>query len=141
MVLMLQDECSESGTKPAMGMSAHGEIARDQPGRPGALCVVPPFGQSTGTGYPWTKRLRRGMGERSGAVLQTGRNRPPENSGLIPLSLLRAVRQLAAYYRVSPDQLAQRDVEDFLMPEQAFPPSHPGAFPVQAPERAPETWA
>jgi len=27
-----------------------------------------------------------GWGERSGAVLRTGRNRPPENSGLIPLS-------------------------------------------------------
>ena len=27
------------------------------------------------------------------------------------------------------------------MPEQAFPPSHLGALPVQAPERAPETWA
>jgi integrase/recombinase XerD len=28
---------------------------------------------------------------------------------------LRAVRQLAAYYMVSPDQLAERDVEDFLL--------------------------
>ena len=27
---------------------------------------------------------------------------------------LRAVRQLTAYYRVSPDQLTPRDVEDFL---------------------------
>jgi integrase/recombinase XerD len=28
---------------------------------------------------------------------------------------LHAVRQLAAYYKVSPDQLSQRDVEDFLL--------------------------
>ncbi len=55
-----------------------------------------------------------GWGERSWAVLQTGRNRPPENSGLIPLSLPRTVRQLAAYYRASLDQLTQRDVEDSL---------------------------
>ena len=76
--------------------------------------------------------------------LRKGMTRDLDLARLVPDTqheYLRAVRQLAAYYRVSLDQLTQRDVEDFLMPEQAFPPSHPGAFPVQAPERAPETWA
>jgi integrase/recombinase XerD len=39
-------------------------------------------------------------------------------AGLVPgtqREYLRAVRQLAAYYRVSPDRLTPRDVADFLL--------------------------
>jgi Phage integrase, N-terminal SAM-like domain len=107
--------------------------------------------------YVWTKRLRRGTGERCGESCTLGGSQLLEDSALIPLSFrplwleflgsharkgitmselrnrmvrdmqlaglvegtrreyVRAVRQLAAYYMVSPDHLSERNIENYLL--------------------------